>query len=224
MKVIFDKVSKKYGIIHALQDISFEIKSGEFVFIIGNSGAGKSTLLKLLLNQIKPSSGQIFINDLELKEHNKKEIDNIRRQIGVIFQDYQLIPDKSVEENILLNLDIIGIPENQRLNRIESVLKLVNLSSRRYLFPSQLSAGELQRASLARALAVEPKLILADEPTGNLDIENAWNLLKLLKKINKEKNTTIIMTTHNQDIINSLNDRIIVLKDGELVKDSKNKK
>jgi len=224
MKVSFDKVSKKYGVIHALNNISFEIKSGEFVFIIGNSGAGKSTLLKLLLNQIKPSSGQIFINDIELQENNRKDIDTMRRQIGVIFQDYQLIPDKSVEENILLNLDIIGIPENQRLNRIESVLKLVNLSSRRYLFPSQLSAGELQRASLARALAVEPKLILADEPTGNLDIENAWNLLKLLKKINKEKNTTIIMTTHNQDIINSLNDRIIVLKDGELVKDSKNKK
>ena len=224
MKVSFDKVTKKYGVIQALQNISFEIKSGEFVFIIGNSGAGKSTLLKLLLNQIKPSSGQIFINDVELKENNRKDIDAIRRQIGVIFQDYQLIPDKSVEENILLNLDIIGIPENQRLNRIESVLKLVNLSSRRYLFPAQLSAGELQRASLARALAVEPKLILADEPTGNLDIENAWNLLKLLKKINKEKNTTIIMTTHNQDIINSLNNRIIILKDGELVKDSKHKK
>ena len=224
MKVSFDKVSKKYGIIHALNNISFEIKSGEFVFIIGNSGAGKSTLLKLLLNQIKPSSGQIFINDIELQENNRKDIDAMRRQIGVIFQDYQLIPDKSVEENILLNLDIIGIPQNQRLSRVESVLKLVNLSSRRYLFPSQLSAGELQRASLARALAVEPKLILADEPTGNLDIENAWNLLKLLKKINKEKNTTIIMTTHNQDIINSLNDRIIILKDGELVKDSKHKK
>jgi len=224
MKVSFDSVSKKYGIIHALQNISFEIKSGEFVFIIGNSGAGKSTLLKLLLNQIKPSSGQIFINDIELQENNRKDIDAMRRQIGVIFQDYQLIPDKSVEENILLNLDIIGIPQNLRLSRVESVLKLVNLSSRRYLFPSQLSAGELQRASLARALAVEPKLILADEPTGNLDIENAWNLLKLLKKINKEKNTTIIMTTHNQDIINSLNDRIIILKDGELVKDSKHKK
>jgi len=159
-----------------------------------------------------------------LQENNRKDIDAMRRQIGVIFQDYQLIPDKSVEENILLNLDIIGIPQNLRLSRVESVLKLVNLSSRRYLFPSQLSAGELQRASLARALAVEPKLILADEPTGNLDIENAWNLLKLLKKINKEKNTTIIMTTHNQDIINSLNDRIIILKDGELVKDSKHKK
>jgi cell division transport system ATP-binding protein len=224
MKISFQKVSKKYGIIHAIKDISFEIKTGEFVFITGNSGAGKTTLLKLLLNQIQPSSGKILIDDVAISEVNKKTIDQIRRKIGVIFQNYQLIPDKSVEENILLNLDIIGVPEKQRLSRVETVLKLVNLSPRRYLFPSQLSAGELQRASLARALSVEPKLILADEPTGNLDIENAWNLLKLLKKINKENNTTIIMTTHNQDIINSLNNRIIILKNGELVKDSKNKK
>lgn len=222
MKIVFDKVSKNYGSISALKDISFEIDQGEFVFIEGPSGSGKSTLLKLILHQIHVSSGNIFIDDTNYTKCKKTDIEKIRKNIGVIFQNYQLISDKSVEENIALNLEIIGIPHYQINNRIDEAIKKVNLSSRRHLFPNQLSGGELQRAALARALSVEPKIILADEPTGNLDVDNSWNLIKLLKQINEKQNTTIIMTTHNQEIVNSLNKRKIYLKDGEIVKDSKN--
>ncbi len=218
MKIVFDQVNKNFGVIDVLKDVSFEIDQGEFVFILGNSGAGKSTLLKLILNQLKPTSGTITVDDVDLVKGSKEEIDNIRRRIGVIFQDYQLINDKSVEENIALALNIVSYPPEKISSRIDQVVKEVNLSSRRYLFPAQLSGGELQRAALARALAIEPQIILADEPTGNLDIENSWNLIKLLKDINKKNNTTIIMTTHNQDIVDSLGKRKIIIQDGEIKK------
>lgn len=224
MKIVFDKVDKNFGIISALKDISFTIDQGEFVFIVGPSGAGKSTILKLILNQIKTSNGQIFIDDIDLNQGKKYQIENIRKKIGVIFQDYQLILDKTVEENILLNLDIVSYPKNNITQKVDEVIHQAGLLNRRFLYPSQLSGGELQRASLARALAIEPQVILADEPTGNLDTENSWNLVKLLKEINQKNNTTIIMTTHNQEIISSLNKRIIEIKEGRLVKDTNIKK
>ncbi len=220
MKIVFDKVDKNYGLINALKDITFTISPGEFIFIVGPSGAGKSTLLKLILNQVKPSNGSLTINDIDLKFGKKNDIDNIRQKIGVIFQDYQLIMDKSVEENIALSLDIIKFPKDKIITKIDEVIKEVNLNSRRYLFPSQLSGGELQRAALARALAIEPEVILADEPTGNLDIENSWNLVKLLKNINEKNGTTIIMTTHNQEIVDSLDKRKVEIKEGTIVFDS----
>ena len=216
MKIVFDNVDKNFGVIHALKDISFEIDQGEFVFIVGHSGAGKSTILKLILNQLKPSSGKILIDDINIVSGTKDQIDNIRRKIGVIFQDYQLIFDKSVEENIALNLDIVSFPKDRVQEKIDEVINQVGLESRRFLFPSQLSGGELQRAALARALAIEPQIILADEPTGNLDTENSWNLVKLLKDINQNSNTTIIMTTHSTEIVQALNDkRKIELINGE---------
>ncbi len=224
MKIVFDKVDKNYGLISALKDISFSVDQGEFVFVIGPSGSGKSTLLKLILNQIKPSNGVLTINDIDLNFGQKKEIDKVRQKIGVIFQDYQLIMDKSVEENIALSLDIISYPKDKIFTKIDEVIKQVNLNSRRYLFPSQLSGGELQRAALARALAIEPEVILADEPTGNLDMENSWNLVKILKDINEKKGTTIIMTTHNQEIVDSLNKRKIEIKNGVIIFDSSNQK
>ncbi|MDD2482737.1 MAG: ATP-binding cassette domain-containing protein [Candidatus Shapirobacteria bacterium] len=217
MKIVFDQVDKKFGIVNALKDISFEIDQGEFVFITGNSGAGKSTLLKLILNQLKPSSGKILLGDVDLSLGNKDDINNTRRKIGVVFQDYQLISDKTIEENIALILDIVNYPKEKIQSRIDQVIKEVNLGTRRFLFPSQLAGGELQRAALARALAIEPEVILADEPTGNLDPENSWNLVKLLKEINQKNNTTIIMTTHNNDIVESMGKRVIKLKEGELV-------
>ena len=220
MKIIFNQVDKNFGPISALKGINFTIDQGEFVFIVGHSGAGKSTLLKLILTQIKPSSGQVTIDDIDLALGPKSAIDHVRRQIGVIFQDYQLIMDKSVEENIALSLDIVSYPKEKMAAKIDEVIKQVGLNSRRFLFPSQLSGGELQRAALARALAVEPKLILADEPTGNLDAENSWNLVKLLKDINQKNNTTIIMTTHNQEIVEALDKRRIEIKDGEISFDS----
>jgi len=220
MKLVFDHVFKNYGVINALKDIDFKINSGDFVFIVGPSGSGKSTLIKLILNQTTPSEGKIFIDDHLLYTSTKKTIESLRRQIGVIFQDYQLIPDKTVEENIALALDIINTPAVQIPQKVDTVINLVNLSSRRHLFPRQLSGGELQRTALARALVVDPKMILADEPTGNLDIENAWNLVKILQDYNQKSGATIIMTTHNLDILESLKKRVITMKYGEIVSDT----
>lgn len=216
MQVNFENVSKNYGLITALKEVDIKIDQGDFIFIAGPSGSGKSTLLKLILNQIKPSEGSITIDGIDLSKATKDEIDRIRRQTGVIFQDYQLVSDKTVEENVSLALDIVNFPLSQIPSRVDEVIEMVGLSSRRFLFPSQLSGGEMQRASLARALAVKPKLILADEPTGNLDTQNSWYLVKLLKDINKDQKTTIIMTTHNQDIIDSFDKRVIYLKMGQV--------
>ena len=224
MKIVFDQVDKKFGIVYALKDVNFEIDQGEFVFITGNSGAGKSTILKLILNQLKPSSGKILLGDVDLCQGSKHDINNTRRKIGVVFQDYQLISDKTIEENIGLILDIVNYPPEKIQSRIDKVIKEVNLGSRRFLFPSQLAGGELQRASLARALAIEPEVILADEPTGNLDPENSWNIIKLLKDINKENNTTVIMTTHNNEIVESMGKRVIRIDEGEIIKDYKHLK
>lgn len=224
MKLVFKDVDKNFGVISALKNVNFTIDPGEFVFIVGPSGAGKSTILKLILNQIKPSNGEILIDDVNLSLGTKSEIDNVRRKIGVIFQDYQLIMDKSVEENIALILDIVNYPKEKISAKIDEVINQVKLNNRRFLYPSQLSGGELQRAALARALAIEPKIILADEPTGNLDVVNTWNLVKLLKDINEKNHATIIMTTHNQEIVNSLDKRQIEIKDGEVKKDSQDEK
>ncbi|MCL4383990.1 ATP-binding cassette domain-containing protein [Patescibacteria group bacterium] len=218
MKIVFSAVSKHYGPIIALKEINFEITEGEFVFLVGPSGAGKSTILKLILNQIRPSTGEITVGEFNINHKTRPRAEKIRKNIGVIFQDYQLIPDKTVEENISLALDIINYPSKERPVRIEEVLTQVGLLQRRHLFPAQLSGGELQRSALARALSIKPKLILADEPTGNLDPENSWNLIRLLKDINNN-GTTILMTTHNYDIINSLDKRIITIENGGIIKD-----
>lgn len=212
MKIEFKNVSKNYGPINVFKDLNFEITPGDFVFVTGASGSGKSTLIKLILNQVKPSSGDVLIDDVALNHLKKKnEIDKIRRKIGVIFQDFQLINDLTIEENIALNLDIVDYPEAKIPSRIEEVIKMVKLQHRHFLFPSQLSGGELQRACLARALSIEPELILADEPTGNLDPANSWNLIKLLQEINTKLKTTVIMTTHNMDFVDSLDKKVIKL-------------
>jgi len=220
MIIDFQQVTKKYGIINALDDVSLKVNRGDFVFIIGPSGAGKSTFIKLILSQIRPTTGKIIIDDQDVSLISKKDIEKIRRSIGVIFQDYQLIPDKNVEENIALCLDINQYPAADIPRRIDEVLKMVNLETRKFLFPSQLSGGELQRAALARALSTNPKLILADEPTGNLDPENSWNLINLLLDVNQKLGTTIIMTTHNREIVKSLDKRILTFDNGHLVSDS----
>lgn len=212
MEIVFDKVTKNYGPINVFRDLDLKISPGDFVFVTGPSGSGKSTLIKLILNQIKPSSGDILVNGKALNHlKNKNEIDKIRRKIGVVFQDYQLINDLTIEENIALNLDIVDYPSAKVLSRIDEVVKLVKLQHRHFLFPSQLSGGELQRACLARALSIEPEVILADEPTGNLDPTNAWNLIKILQDINEKFKTTIIMTTHNMDFVESLDKKVIKL-------------
>lgn len=212
MEIVFDNVSKNYGPITALKPLSFEVRKGDFVFVVGPSGSGKSTLVKLILNQIKPSSGTITVGGQNYSLFKKsKEIDHLRRKIGVIFQDYQMITDLTVEENIALNLDIVNFAPKEIPTAIDTVLKKVKLQNRRFLFPSQLSGGELQRGCLARALSIDPELILADEPTGNLDSANAWNLVKLLKDINEKQGTTILMTTHHLDFIESMKKNVIKL-------------
>jgi len=209
MEIKFDNVTKNYGPISAIKDLSFTVKQGDFVFITGPSGSGKSTIIKLILNQVSPSSGQILVNGKSPK--TEAEIDENRRKIGVIFQDFQMITDLTIEENIALNLDIVDFPKDQIPLAIDMALKKTKLQSRRYLFPGQLSGGELQRSCLARAIAITPELILADEPTGNLDPINAWNMVKYLKMENEKRGTTIIMTTHHLDIVKSLNKTVIKL-------------
>jgi cell division transport system ATP-binding protein len=212
MEIIFDKVTKNYGPINVFEDLDLKISQGDFIFVTGASGTGKSTLIKLILNQIKPSSGDILIDGQAVNHlKNKNEIDKIRRKIGVIFQDFQLINDLTIEENIALALDIVNYPTAKIPARINEVVKLVKLQHRHFLFPSQLSGGELQRACLARALSIEPEIILADEPTGNLDPANAWNLIKIFQEINEKFKTTIIMTTHNMDFVDSLDKKVIKL-------------
>ncbi len=216
MRLCLTHVSKSFGSIVTLKEVDLEIQPGEFVFICGPSGAGKSTLIKLILGQIKPTSGQIIVGDIDITKASKRQLELVRRKIGVIFQDYQLIPDQTIEENIVLSLDIVSFPESEIASRVNEVLKKVGLLNRRHLFPSQLSGGELQRAALARALSIQPEIILADEPTGNLDVDNSWNLLKLLKDINRQNGTTVVITTHDQGIIETLGRRTIYIKNGHL--------
>lgn len=212
----FEKVSKSFGNIHALSDVSFEVKDGEFVFLTGSSGAGKTTILRLILGEFLPDSGRIYFNKTDITNLSKKEIPQLRQQIGSVFQDFKVLPERTVAENVAVALAVIGIDQPEWNARIRNILKLVNLEKRARLFPSQLSGGELQRVSLARALVVNPKLILADEPTGNLDWKTAEGIMKLFDSINKE-GKTIIMATHHEGIIKHSKHRVIHLEDGKLI-------
>lgn len=214
----FSGVSKNFGSIKALTDVSFEIKDGEFVFLVGPSGAGKTTILKLILSEYLPSSGKIMFDKTDISDLTPKEIPALRQQIGVVFQDFKVLPERTVAENVEVALAVIGEDESEWDKRVKHVLKLVGLDKRADLFPAQLSGGELQRVSLARALVVNPKLILADEPTGNLDWPTAEGIVNLLEKINKE-GKTVIMATHHQGIIKHADHRVIELKDGKVTKD-----
>jgi cell division transport system ATP-binding protein len=206
--ISFKDVAKSYGSVIALDDVSFEIKKGEFVFITGPSGAGKTTILKLILGEIIPSKGEVRVDNLNIVNLNDKNIPSYRQKIGVIFQDFKVLPDRTVFENVAVALAVIGLPESEWEDRVKHVLKLVGLNRQINSFPSQLSGGELQRVSLARALAVNPKIVLADEPTGNLDWDTSDALMKLLEKVNEE-GKTIIMATHNIEIVNKYKKRVI---------------
>jgi len=216
----FSQVSKKFGKIIALNDVSFEIEPGEFIFITGPSGAGKTTLLRLILKEIVPSEGKIEIDKQDLTGLSPKKIPELRRKIGVVFQDFKLLPDRTVFENAVLPLEVAGAGKKEIERRGEEILKLVGLSDRTELFPAQLAGGELQRVCLARAIMAKPKILLADEPTGNLDPTTSWQIVKLIKKIN-DLGTTVIMCTHNVDIVNSLRERVIRVDKGKVIKDQK---
>jgi len=219
----FKKVTKNFGSIKALDEVDFSIDKGEFVFIVGPSGAGKTTLLKLLIGEFSPTEGEILFEDQDVGKYKKKNLHKLRRKIGVVFQDYKLLANQTVYENVEIALAIKGVKKDEWEARILKVLELVGLSERGDLFPSQLSGGELQRVALARALVVNPDLIFADEPTGNLDWETAESVIELLSKINDE-GKTVIVTTHNKEILDKLKKRTIELKKGKVVSDSYRKK
>lgn len=220
MRIKFNKVTKKFGEIVALENIAFKIKRGDFAFITGRSGAGKSTIISLVLGEMLPTEGEVWIDDLCLNKAKQRQILSLRRQMGVIYQDFRLLNDRTVRENILIALDVVKYDKGDWQKSLEKVLKTIGLEDRIDFFPAQLSKGELQRVCLARALIAEPKILMADEPTGNLDPENSWELMNLLKRINK-KGTTVIMATHNFDIVNSMQKRVIKLEKGKLASDKK---
>lgn len=219
----FKGVGKKFGSITALSDITFDINEGEFVFITGPSGAGKTTFLRMILRELVPDSGEILLEGKDITKLPKKKIPELRQKIGVIFQDFKVLPERTIRENIEVALAVVNLPQKEWRPRVEHVLKLVGLTDRSDLFPSQLSGGELQRASMARALVVNPKIILADEPTGNLDWDTADVIMELFEKINEE-GKTILMATHNKLIIDRMKKRVIELRGGKLEADRQNKK
>lgn len=213
-------LSKKFGDIVALHDISFTVQPGEFVFLTGPSGSGKTTLLRLILRELKADAGQITVDGQDLSALKNKDIPHFRRTIGPIFQDYKLLMDRSVWENVALPLEVSGTKNSEIHSLVKLALNIVGLSARAEQFPSQLSGGELQRVAIARAVVTKPKIILADEPTGNLDPKTAKEIVKLLKELHSELKTTIIMSTHNAEIVDHYALRVITLTDGKLISDN----
>lgn len=216
--VKFNKVTKTYGEVCALKDVSFEVKDGEFVFLMGPSGAGKTTILKLILKEILPLSGEINVGGVDVSKISQKDLPKLRQKIGCVFQDFKLLNERTTYENIEIALAVLGVAESKWKERVEKVLKMVGLLDRKNLFPSQLSGGELQRVSLARALVVNPDLVFADEPTGNLDWEKADEIMEVLEKINKE-GKTVIVATHNKEIVAKFKKRVIKLASGKIIKE-----
>lgn len=219
MLIKFDDVSKKFSSsITAINDINLEIKGGEFVFLVGPSGAGKSTLLRLLSRETLPSSGKILVDNIDLSKIKSKELPLYRRKVGFVFQDFKLLDDRTVFENVAIALEVRNFTEEQIRKEVERILKLFEIWERRNLFPNQLSGGEAQRTAIARAMIGKPDILLADEPTGDLDPQTSWGVIQLLNEINSW-GTTIIMATHNAEIVNTLKRRVVSLKNGKIHKD-----
>lgn len=222
--IVFQKVSKKFpdGTI-ALDEVSFQIKNGEFVFFIGPSGAGKTTVMKLLRREMLPSEGTILVKEKNIIELEHKEIPALRRNLAMCYQDFKLLNDRTVAENVGLALEIAGTGDPDKTNRVKAVLKQVGLEKKGNFFPIQLSGGELQRVGIARAIVGQPQVILADEPTGNLDPAAAFTILKLFKEINLAQ-TTVIIATHNVELVDKFKERVIELKHGKIIRDAKKAK
>jgi cell division transport system ATP-binding protein len=215
----FINVSKKYDHnVVALDDVNIRIEKGEFVFLVGPSGSGKSTFLKLVIKEENQTSGKIMIDGRELSKVKNKEIPYLRRKIGFVFQDFRLLYDRTVEENIVFALRVVEASEREIKTQLKAVLEMVGLAGKEKCYPNQLSGGEQQRISLARAIATKPPILIADEPTGNLDPVTADEIFKTLLEINS-RGTTIIVVTHAKDIVNNLNKRVIALDHGKVVKD-----
>lgn len=212
-------VSKEYGNgVKALSNVNLEIEKGEFVFLVGSSGAGKSTLIKLLLKEEEVSEGRIYLNDLDITRVPNRRVPFIRRNVGVVFQDFRLLPNKTVFENVAFAMEIIGTHPKEIRRRVPMVLSMVDLSRKASSYPEQLSGGEQQRVSIARSIVNNPPVLIADEPTGNLDPDTAWEVMTALNDING-RGTTILMATHARDIVNTMRKRVVALEDGRISRD-----
>lgn len=201
-----------------VENINLHINKGEFVFIVGSSGSGKSTLMKLLLKELDPTEGDIIINKVKTNELNRRQIPYLRRNLGVVFQDFRLLPNKTVYENVAFAMRVIEAPGRIIRRNVPAVLSLVGLGQKGRSYPNQLSGGEQQRTALARAIANNPPILICDEPTGNLDPETAYGIMKLLDDINK-RGTTIVMATHARDIVDAMQKRVVTLHKGHIIRD-----
>ncbi|MGN0251224.1 MAG: cell division ATP-binding protein FtsE [Oliverpabstia sp.] len=217
--ITLENVSKSYAKGQpALNDVSLHIDKGEFVFIVGNSGSGKSTLIKLLLKELEPTSGTIKVNNQDLGKLKRRNVPKYRRGVGVVFQDFRLLKDRNVYENVAFAQRVIERPNRVIKKRVPEILTLVGLAEKYKSFPRELSGGEQQRVALARALVNRPNILLADEPTGNLDPKNSLDIMRLLEEIN-ERGTTVLVVTHNREIVNSFKKRVITMRKGVIVSD-----
>jgi cell division transport system ATP-binding protein len=217
--ILLDRVTKTYNRRGpALERISLHVEPREFVIIVGQSGAGKSTLFKLLTREDKPTSGKIIVGGIDYENLADKDIPLLRRKIGVVFQDFKLLLNKTVYENVAFALEIAGIPNQEIRHTVPKVLDIVGLKGKEASYPLEISGGERQRVAIARAIVRQPKILIADEPTGNLDPKHAWDVIKVLEKINRF-GTTVLLTTHNQEIVNALKRRVVTIKDGRIVSD-----
>lgn len=211
-------VEKKYkNGVTAIYDLNLAIKKGSFVFVIGGSGSGKSTLIKMLYREEKPTQGQIIVGGLNVAKLRNKKVYKLRRKLGIVFQDYRLLPKLTVYENVAFAMEVIGAKKDITRIKVLKALEEVGLKNKVHNYPDQLSGGEQQRVAIARAIVNDPKLLLCDEPTGNLDPERSMEIMKVLEDINKSRGTTIIMATHDKDIVNRMKKQVITLKDGHLV-------
>jgi len=217
--IVFEKVTKVYSdSTIALEEVTLSIEPKEFVSIVGHSGAGKTTLVKMLLAEEKPTKGRVFFESLDIHKLTKHEINYFRRKIGTVFQDFRLLPNKTIYENIAFAMEVSGRSDEEIHSDVPHVLDLVNLSEKAFNFPHELSGGEKQRVAIARAIVNQPDIIIADEPTGNLDPINTYEIIQILKKIN-DLGTTIILTTHNKGVIDSLGKRVLTMENGKVVRD-----
>jgi cell division transport system ATP-binding protein len=221
--ILLDRVTKKYARSEgeALQRITLHVEPKEFVIVVGQSGAGKTTLLRLLTCEERPTSGKIIIGGIDYDKLKDKDIPLLRRKIGVVFQDFKLLPNKTVFENIAFALEIVGASNREIKHTVPKVLSIVNLKGKEKNMPRELSGGERQRVAIARAIVRQPRILIADEPTGNLDPKHAWDVIKVLEKINRY-GTTVLLTTHNQEIVNKLKRRVVTLQGGKITSDRAN--
>lgn len=216
--ILLDRLGKQYGSNEALSHVNLHIHPKEFVTVVGESGAGKSTLIRLLIREEKPSSGKIIVGGIDYEGVKRRDIPRLRRRIGVVFQDFKLLPNRNVRENVAFALEITGARPSVIKHTVPKVLQLVGLAGKEHNFPRELSGGEQQRVAIARAVVRQPKILIADEPTGNLDPKHSWDIIELLLKINRY-GTTVILATHNRDIVNALQRRVVTLRGGRVIDD-----